>query len=57
MMGLSASLQGPSADAWVASHAGQLLSCLPAHGEEVVKLAEQLGLSLIASTGELAGRG
>ena len=45
MMGLSASLRGPSADPWAASHAGQLLSCLPAHGEEAVKLAEQVGLT------------
>ena len=32
------------ADPWVASHAGQLLSCLPAYGEPLSGLAAQIGL-------------
>ena len=36
---------GPSADPWVAGHAGELLSCLPAHGERLAGLLSQLGLS------------
>jgi 2-polyprenyl-6-methoxyphenol hydroxylase-like FAD-dependent oxidoreductase len=37
---------GPAADPWVASHAKDLLSCLPATGERLTLLAGQLGLTL-----------
>jgi 2-polyprenyl-6-methoxyphenol hydroxylase-like FAD-dependent oxidoreductase len=50
--GLSGGLKaGPGTDPWVASISGRLLSCLPAHGEELGKMAEQVGLSLKASAG------
>jgi 2-polyprenyl-6-methoxyphenol hydroxylase-like FAD-dependent oxidoreductase len=36
----------PKADPWVAAHAEQILSCLPAHGLELDSFAGQLGLTL-----------
>ena len=35
---------GPTADPWVASHAAELLACLPATGERLDHLASQIGL-------------
>jgi 2-polyprenyl-6-methoxyphenol hydroxylase-like FAD-dependent oxidoreductase len=35
---------GPAADPWVATHAAELLSCLPATGERLTAMAAQLGL-------------
>jgi 2-polyprenyl-6-methoxyphenol hydroxylase-like FAD-dependent oxidoreductase len=35
----------PEADPWVAQHAPQLLTCLPAHGSDLSALAGQLRLS------------
>ncbi len=37
---------GPETDAWVASHAGRLMECLPAHGEALGAMAAQLGLTV-----------
>ncbi len=37
---------GPAADPWVASHATELLSCLPATGPRLNAMAAQLGLNL-----------
>lgn len=34
----------PGADPWVAERAGRILSCLPASGEHLIRLATQLGL-------------
>jgi 2-polyprenyl-6-methoxyphenol hydroxylase-like FAD-dependent oxidoreductase len=36
---------GPTADPWVATHAAELLSCLPATGPRLGAMAAQLGLS------------
>lgn len=36
---------GPSADPWVAAHARQLLSCIPATGPQLDAMAAQLGLT------------
>jgi len=44
--GQKGSLQpGPAADAWVASHAMELLACLPATGDALGPLAAQVGLT------------
>ena len=37
---------GPAADPWVASHAAELLSCLPATGGRLSSMASQIGLTL-----------
>jgi 2-polyprenyl-6-methoxyphenol hydroxylase-like FAD-dependent oxidoreductase len=39
----------PGVDPWVAQNASRLLSCLPAHGAELTRLAGQLGLEMAAS--------
>ena len=50
MLGIDANLHATSAaDRWVAQFASRLLPCLPAHGEELERLAGQLSLT-IAST-------
>jgi 2-polyprenyl-6-methoxyphenol hydroxylase-like FAD-dependent oxidoreductase len=36
----------PDADPWVRAHAGQLVTCLPAHGAELAGLAGQLKLTV-----------
>jgi 2-polyprenyl-6-methoxyphenol hydroxylase-like FAD-dependent oxidoreductase len=36
---------GPASDPWVATHAGELLSCLPATGSRLNAMAAQLGLA------------
>jgi hypothetical protein len=47
LQGLDGGLRPRSgADAWLAQHAGRLLSCLPAHGAELAAMADQLGLEL-----------
>jgi 2-polyprenyl-6-methoxyphenol hydroxylase-like FAD-dependent oxidoreductase len=48
--GLDSVLQAQAgSDPWVAEHGGQLLSCLPAHGEELTRLASQLKLDTVAT--------
>jgi len=45
LLGLDGGLQPTgNTDPWVRQHAGQLLSCLPASGDELPRLAGQLGL-------------
>lgn len=45
LQGLERTLQGkPGADAWIASRADRIISCLPGHGTGLAQLAEQLGL-------------
>lgn len=45
LLGLADGLKaGPQADPWVRKHADRLLSCLPASGDDLARLAEQLGL-------------
>jgi pentachlorophenol monooxygenase len=42
---LHGELKAAGAGAWLAPHAGRLMSCLPGHGEGLEKLAGQVGLS------------
>ena len=52
LLGVSASLHAdPHPDPWIAARASRLLSCLPAHGEELAALAGQVGLALSAKAG------
>lgn len=50
LLGIGSSLvASASADPWLAACAPRLLSCLPGHGDELVNLANQLGLSFTSS--------
>ena len=44
----------PAADPWVRRHAARILACMPASGEELEPLLQQVGLTA-ASSGQEAG--
>jgi hypothetical protein len=45
LLGIKAGLKpGAQAMPWVKEHSAQILSCIPATGEELARLAGQLGL-------------
>jgi 2-polyprenyl-6-methoxyphenol hydroxylase-like FAD-dependent oxidoreductase len=47
LLGMTGGLQpGKTTPPWVAERCGKLLSCIPGSGEEVVRLAGQLGLTV-----------
>ncbi len=49
LLGLSASVVSTGADAWVAARASRIVPCLPAYGEELPKMLNQVGLAFAES--------
>lgn len=55
LLGLDARLAATdSTDPWIAQHANRLLPCLPASGEQLTRLAQQLGLHMDSALAEPA---
>ena len=49
-MQLSSALHGnASTDPWVATRANRMLNCLPAFGDDLTALVDQIGLEVAAS--------